>query len=163
MRQYSVLVNLLFYITIRKKAVKTKYPATLTFTKKYFMKDAKQVSGLLANEQTFLAWLRTGVEVMAFGFVAVKFSLFASQVMGIILVALGALMICFSYFRYRSTVRQIRDKQYAYSTFMLTVTASAILVISALLLAYLIEAYLKPASENPSVEKRKSEKVASQF
>lgn len=31
---------------------------------------------LLANERTFLAWLRTGVSLMAFGFVVSKFDLF---------------------------------------------------------------------------------------
>ncbi|MDA8205491.1 MAG: DUF202 domain-containing protein [Thermaerobacter sp.] len=31
---------------------------------------------ILANERTFLAWLRTGVSLMAFGFVVSKFSLF---------------------------------------------------------------------------------------
>ena len=32
----------------------------------------------LANERTYLAWVRTGVGIMAFGFVVVKFSLFLS-------------------------------------------------------------------------------------
>ena len=30
----------------------------------------------LANERTFLAWIRTSIGIMAFGFVVVKFSLF---------------------------------------------------------------------------------------
>ncbi|HET9572583.1 MAG TPA: DUF202 domain-containing protein, partial [Methyloceanibacter sp.] len=30
-----------------------------------------------ANERTFLAWLRTGIAVIAFGFVIEKFNLFA--------------------------------------------------------------------------------------
>ena len=33
----------------------------------------------LANERTFLAWIRTSVGLMAFGFVVVKFSLFVKQ------------------------------------------------------------------------------------
>ena len=36
----------------------------------------KNLNDHLANERTFLAWLRTGIGVMAFGFVVVKFSLF---------------------------------------------------------------------------------------
>ena len=34
----------------------------------------------LANERTFLAWIRTSVGLMAFGFVVVKFSLFVKQI-----------------------------------------------------------------------------------
>ncbi|WP_167516127.1 MULTISPECIES: YidH family protein [Mucilaginibacter] len=30
----------------------------------------------LANERTFLAWIRTSIALMGFGFVVVKFSLF---------------------------------------------------------------------------------------
>jgi len=30
----------------------------------------------LANERTLLAWMRTSIAIMAFGFVVVKFSLF---------------------------------------------------------------------------------------
>ncbi len=127
--------------------------------------DKDKVTELLANEQTFLAWLRTGVEVMAFGFVAVKFSLFASQVMGIILVGCGALMIGFSYFRYRTTLKQLRDGHYAYSSFLLTLTASAILIVSVLLMSYLIEAYLKTGDTHGSAsgEKNQSKAISSKF
>lgn len=34
------------------------------------------IRALLANERTFLAWLRTAIAVMAFGFVVDKFDLF---------------------------------------------------------------------------------------
>nr|WP_169818738.1 DUF202 domain-containing protein [Niabella ginsenosidivorans] len=33
----------------------------------------------LANERTFLAWIRTSIGIMGFGFVVVKFSLFIRQ------------------------------------------------------------------------------------
>ena len=68
----------------------------------------------MANERTFLAWIRTSIGIMAFGFVVEKFSLFIKQVsyllgktnidktaypshgyssiFGIFLVGLGALM-----------------------------------------------------------------------
>ena len=63
----------------------------------------------LANERTFLAWIRTSIALMGFGFVVVKFSLFVKQlslavtghvdfpskgfsgVIGMCLVAIGAL------------------------------------------------------------------------
>ncbi len=34
----------------------------------------------LANERTLLAWIRTSIGIMAFGFVVVKFSLFIKQI-----------------------------------------------------------------------------------
>ena len=33
----------------------------------------------MANERTFLAWMRTSIGIMAFGFVVVKFALFMKQ------------------------------------------------------------------------------------
>ena len=39
----------------------------------------KNLNDHLANERTYLAWLRAGIGVMAFGFVVVKFSLFLKQ------------------------------------------------------------------------------------
>ena len=34
----------------------------------------------MANERTFLAWIRTSIGIMAFGFVVEKFALFLKQV-----------------------------------------------------------------------------------
>jgi uncharacterized membrane protein YidH (DUF202 family) len=46
------------------------------------MGESKQkgsASDHLANERTLLAWTRTSIGIMAFGFVVVKFSLFVKQ------------------------------------------------------------------------------------
>jgi len=100
------------------------------------------ITQLMANEQTFLSWLRTGVEVMAFGFVAIRFSLFASQVMGILLVGVGALVQISAYFRYRAMVKQLRNGDFRYNMQLLTAVAIAIFIISAILFAYLIAAQI---------------------
>src|SRR5471030_340305 len=78
----------------------------------------------LANERTFLAWIRTSIGIMAFGFVVEKFSLFLKQIsiflgashslvlpnnvssgysarLGIILVALGALICLLAFIKYK--------------------------------------------------------------
>lgn len=73
----------------------------------------------LSNERTFLSWVRTGIGIMVFGFVLVKFSLVVNQLpanffqdsvipkngftifIGIALVITGALMIFLSYWKYR--------------------------------------------------------------
>ena len=110
----------------------------------------------LANERTFLAWIRTSIALMGFGFVVVKFSLFIRQLalvlpgkvvlptkgysseIGILLVAIGAAMALLSFFRYRSTEKQLLDEAYQPSFLLSVFLTAAILVISALLIYYLL-------------------------
>jgi putative membrane protein len=75
-----------------------------------------------ANERTFLAWIRTAIAVMAFGFLVERFDLFlqiagqtlakkalsptgqlVGNVAGLILIVLGAIMIVLSVWRFRRT------------------------------------------------------------
>lgn len=111
----------------------------------------------LANERTFLAWVRTSIGIMAFGFVVVKFSLFVKQIsmilgtenvvqnrgysaiVGIILVAVGTVTSILSYLRYRQTARQLKEGYYAHSSLLITILTAFIFLVSALLIAYLIE------------------------
>lgn len=115
------------------------------------------ISNHLANERTFLAWIRTSVGLMAFGFVVVKFSLFVRQIsaligkenlvqnrgysaiVGIILVAVGMVTAVLSYIRYRKTKNQISQENYYHSTILLTVITAFIFLVSVLLIAYLIQ------------------------
>lgn len=41
--------------------------------------EKPRVADHLANERTFLAWIRTSIGIMGFGFVVVKFSRFLCQ------------------------------------------------------------------------------------
>ena len=75
-----------------------------------------------ANERTFLAWIRTAIAVMAFGFLVARFDLFLQiagqtlarkalsptgqligNVAGLILIALGAATIVLATWRFRRT------------------------------------------------------------
>ena len=79
-----------------------------------------------ANERTFLAWIRTAIAVMAFGFLVERFDLFlqiagqtlarralspggqlAGNIAGLILIALGAAIIILALLRFRRTAREI--------------------------------------------------------
>ena len=110
----------------------------------------------LANERTFLAWVRTGIAIMAFGFVAVKFSLFINQiallsdeslvlpnaeysyVVGIVLIIIGMLMSILAYLRFRQVEKQLRQGVYR-SDFLLTLLlTTCILFVGVLMLVYLI-------------------------
>jgi putative membrane protein len=110
----------------------------------------------LANERTYLAWIRTSIGIMAFGFVVVKFSLFVKQlslilgkkeiiqakgyssVAGIILVSIGAITTFLSYLRYLRVEKQLREEAFRNSALLITVITSFILGISMFLVVYLI-------------------------
>lgn len=110
----------------------------------------------MANEQTFLAWIRTSIGIMAFGFVVERFSIFVNQVsyflgkevslpsrgysaaLGISLVALGALMGVLSFIRYKKVERQINEDTYQPSMILDLMLALALLVIGIFLVSYLI-------------------------
>lgn len=111
----------------------------------------------LANERTFLAWVRTSIGIMAFGFVVVKFSLFVKQLslllgketalqskgysamMGITLVAVGAVTALLSYIRYRQSEKQLNEGFYRHSSKLITILTAFIFLISILLLFYLLK------------------------
>jgi putative membrane protein len=116
----------------------------------------QRISDHLANERTFLAWVRTGIGIMAFGFVVVKFSLFVKQislmlgskievpqrgyssVLGIILVAFGVLITLLAYWRYKRVERQIRDQDYIHSSVLVSVLMSCIFIAGIVLVIYLV-------------------------
>ena len=79
-----------------------------------------------ANERTFLAWIRTAIAVMAFGFLVERFDLFlqiagqslarhvlsptgqlVGNVAGLILIAIGAATIVLAIVRFRRTAAEI--------------------------------------------------------
>lgn len=80
----------------------------------------------LAAERTFLAWIRTGLALMGFGFVVARFGLFLrewsaaqsieqhsghgiSLWVGIVLVALGAFLNVAALIRYRRYLRKLAE------------------------------------------------------
>ncbi|REA60104.1 hypothetical protein DSL64_15620 [Dyadobacter luteus] len=111
----------------------------------------------LANERTFLAWIRTSIGIMGFGFVVVKFSLFTreisavlakrpqieptsySPVIGVLLVAVGALVTLFSYVRYSNTKKQLEGEHYYHSSILIQTVTCVIFIASILLIVYLVK------------------------
>lgn len=109
----------------------------------------------LANERTFLAWVRTSVGIMAFGFVVENFSIFIkkfqadisgqampsegfSQPAGIALVASGMLITFFAYLRYRNTEKQIDEGTYAPNALLITALTFFVMAVGAALIVYLV-------------------------
>ena len=110
----------------------------------------------MANERTFLAWIRTSVAIMAFGFVVEKFSLFVKQMayylgkesspppqgysslIGIVLVGLGVLMGVLAFVRYKAVERQIEDDTYRPSAVLSVLLFLSVLSIGVFLVLYLV-------------------------
>ncbi len=118
--------------------------------------DKKMINEHMANERTFLSWVRTGIGIMVFGFVIVKFSLFINQLpsdffqnsdipkngftvfIGIALVFTGALTILISYWKYRQTHKLLQKGEYLYSTLLVTILTVTIFLMSMIIIAYLL-------------------------
>lgn len=89
---------------------------------------AQHVTDHLANERTFLAWIRTAVGIITLGFVVSKFGLYLrelaqsthsiepssshSEIVGFILVALGVVMVLAALLRYLRNQRLIDEESY---------------------------------------------------
>lgn len=118
----------------------------------------------MANERTFLAWIRTSIAVMAFGFVVEKFALFVQQmecffggkqqpemgmeaaargtgyssILGIFLIGLGALMGALAFVRYKRVEKQIDQGLYHPSLILDILLTIAVLAIGIFLVIFLI-------------------------
>jgi uncharacterized membrane protein YidH (DUF202 family) len=110
----------------------------------------------MANERTFLAWIRTSIAVMAFGFVVEKFSLFVKQMafylgkvsspappgysslIGVVLVGVGVAMGILSFVRYKAVERQIEEDSYQPSGVLSILLFLSMLSIGVFLLLYLV-------------------------
>ena len=114
----------------------------------------------MANERTFLAWIRTSIGIMAFGFVVEKFALFIKQmslilgnanienalppshgysaIVGIFLVGLGTMMGLLAFVRYRKVERQIDDDTYQPSSILDLLLTLSVLAVGIFLVVYLI-------------------------
>lgn len=125
--------------------------------KKKEEEDPHQVAAHLSNERTLLAWVRTSIGIMAFGFVVVRFSLFVKELnlaigaqveghqngysgpIGIIFVAAGAISLLFALLRYRRTKKEINSGAFQHSDVLLNMLVLFIFAISILLMVYLIK------------------------
>ena len=110
----------------------------------------------LANERTFLAWIRTSIALMGFGFVIVKFALFIKQIslvlgekgvmpgkgysaiIGVLMVAFGGIMSALAYVRYRNIEKQLNNNTYFPSGTLSILVTLSIVIGSILLIFYLL-------------------------
>ncbi len=118
----------------------------------------------MANERTFLAWIRTSIAIMAFGFVVEKFALFVRQmsqylslsvvrestlslpvsaslgyssIIGVILIGLGAMMGLLAFIRYKKVEKQIEEDTYQPSLILDILLTLSIVSVGCFLIIYL--------------------------
>jgi len=120
----------------------------------------------MANERTFLAWVRTSIAIMASGFVVEKFGLFVRQfsyfltqtghlprvdlsgavgqpqgyssILGILLVGFGAVMGVLAFVRYKKVEKQIDEDTYQPSRILDLMLMLSLLIIGVFLVIYLV-------------------------
>jgi len=110
----------------------------------------------LANERTFLAWIRTSIALMGLGFVIVKFALFLKEVavmlkdlnitisegfsaaVGTTMVALGIILAVFAFFQYKKVETQINRQTYKSASAISVLLTLSILVGGILLVIHLL-------------------------
>jgi putative membrane protein len=113
------------------------------------------VSDHLANERTYLAWLRTGVAIIALGFVVAKFGLIVSElsggaatitttsfhlsaIVGIALVVAGGLLDILALRRFKLNQERIKIGRFEPSSGTEMVVSASIFIIAILLVVYLV-------------------------
>ena len=132
--------------TIVDEEQEQKHPAPTT---------SKKVTDHLANQRTFLAWIRTGLATITFGFVVERFGLLLrelglkntssastsaihySAIIGVSLVILGVIMMIvalFSFLRIRRSIDEEKFHPQATFEVALTILASLIGVLLAIYL-----------------------------
>jgi putative membrane protein len=113
-----------------------------------------KASDHLANERTFLAWIRTSISVIVFGFVVAKFGITLreflrvqggaqhesglSLAIGVGFMAMGIFMALVSLARYRSTMKRLNEDNFQPAGPIVTVLGVVAALFGTILVMYLI-------------------------
>jgi putative membrane protein len=113
----------------------------------------------LANERTFLAWLRTCIALIGLGFVVARFSLFlrefsiitkgqvptlhtsiqsSSTILGMSMIALGILLIIYALKNYLKNEKSIEMGKYTTSRSINYTASAGIIIFGVIVLSYLL-------------------------
>lgn len=122
-----------------------------------------------ANERTFLAWLRTSIALIAFGFAIARFSLFLRQLqstmtqqappsqpwansenLGLVFVAFGIGTIALAAWRYNQVFWQIERGNYQPSRLMVWIMTAVVMVLGTLSIPLLLWRGRVPVGSAPS-------------
>jgi|SRR5580704_155198 putative membrane protein len=115
-----------------------------------------KASDHLANERTFLAWIRTSISIIVFGFVVARFGITfreflrlrggaehesgMSLAIGVGFMVMGILIALGSSVRYHATMRQLDADRFKPAGAMVTILAVVAALFGVILAVYLIYA-----------------------
>ncbi len=121
-----------------------------------------------ANERTFLAWLRTAVSLIAFGFAIARFGLFTRQLeaaftnkspsihplfnsenLGLVLVVCGIGSMAVAIWRYNQVYQQIEQQDFRPDRFVVWVMSAIVMALGVLSIPLLIGREGQPSSHRP--------------
>ena len=116
--------------------------------------NANRARDHLANERTFLAWVRTGAAIVVFGFAIGRFAIALRQLtalqghpmhrsglsvwMGATSIVLGVLLVVAGLFRYRQTRDRLEEGKFEPAGFILDLVTILTVVFGLVLAGYLI-------------------------
>ena len=134
-----------------------------------------------ANERTFLAWLRTSIALIGFGFAIARFGLFIHQLefalgqaqsgtstfnsesLGVALVITGISTIALAAWRYNRVFWQIERGNYRPNRLIIWATAAIVMILGLLSIPLLIwrSPPVSPTLPKPSLRGQKSNRLPS--
>ena len=110
----------------------------------------------MANERTFLAWIRTSISIIVFGFVVARFGITLreflrmqgsaehqsgmSLAIGVGFIVMGIFMALVSLVRYRTTMNRLNAGEFRPASAIITVLGVLAALFGAILAGYLIYA-----------------------
>ena len=118
--------------------------------------DEKRATEYLANERTFLAWIRTSIAIISLGFVVAKFSLWLNQLaaqlqpqmqapqlgasmpIGVAMMALGGLLAILAAWRYHKVNRAIETGSVRGNRQLVVVVTVMVTLLCAALIVYML-------------------------
>jgi putative membrane protein len=116
--------------------------------------NANRARDHLANERTFLAWVRTGAAIVVFGFAIGRFSIALRQLtafqghpihrsgisvwMGASSIVLGVLLVVAGLYRYRQTRDRLEEGKFEPAGFILDLVTILTVLFGLVLAGYLI-------------------------
>lgn len=115
--------------------------------------DDARVRDHLANERTFLAWIRTGIATMGFGVVIARLrylfppgtvsppsrGIIHAANIGLLFTVIGLAAVVLALLRYRVVQRQLREQCYRSSDTFLLLFAVVIVLLGLLIIGYLLQ------------------------
>ena len=129
-----------------------------------------------ANERTFLAWLRTSIALIGFGFAITRFSLFLRQLqtaviqqqelsrnavfnsenLGVVLVIVGIIVIALAALRYNQVFWQIEQGDYRPNRVMVWIITGVVMILGILSIPLVLLRNNVPNPASPSKQQFQS-------